>query len=61
VTDDEWPEFLTVKEVAQIMRVCTMTVYRLVKDGTLDTLRVGRSFRIYADSVRLLLKTGTWR
>lgn len=61
MTDDEWPEFLTVKEVAQIMRVCTMTVYRLVKDGTLDTLRVGRSFRIYADSVRLLLKTGTWR
>jgi excisionase family DNA binding protein len=54
-TDDEWPEFVTVAEVAQIMRVSKMTVYRLVHSGELDTTRVGRSFRIHADSVRRML------
>jgi excisionase family DNA binding protein len=38
--------FLTVAEVAQILRVSTMTVYRLVKAGQLGSTRVGKSYRI---------------
>ncbi len=38
--------FLTVQEVAQIMRVSKMTVYRLVHSGELASVRVGRSFRV---------------
>lgn len=38
--------FLTVAEVAQMMRVSTMTVYRLVKAGELAATRVGKSYRI---------------
>src|SRR4029079_17452144 len=37
--------FLTVAEVASIMRVSKMTVYRLVHSGELEAIRVGRSFR----------------
>ena len=37
--------FLTVAEVALIMRVSKMTVYRLVHSGELEAIRVGRSFR----------------
>jgi len=55
-TDDNWPELVTVAEVARLMRVSTMTVYRLVKDGELDATRAGRSIRIHADSVRRMLK-----
>ena len=36
--------FLTVAEVATIMRVSKMTVYRLVHSGELEAIRVGRSF-----------------
>ena len=36
--------FLTVAEVASIMRVSKMTVYRLVHGGELPAVRVGRSF-----------------
>ncbi|HSL57701.1 MAG TPA: helix-turn-helix domain-containing protein [Acidimicrobiales bacterium] len=39
-------EVLTVAEVARILRVSTMTVYRLIKGGELAALRVGRSYRI---------------
>jgi len=56
MTDVEWPEFVTVAEVAQIMRVSKMTVYRLVNSGELVSTRIGRGFRIHADSVRRMLK-----
>ena len=39
-------KFLTVAEVAALMRVSKMTVYRLVHNGDLPAIRVGRSFRV---------------
>ncbi|WP_344423466.1 helix-turn-helix domain-containing protein [Pseudonocardia ailaonensis] len=39
-------QFLTVAEVAAMMRVSKMTVYRLVHSGELPAARVGRSFRV---------------
>lgn len=38
--------FLTVAEVAALMRVSRMTVYRLVHAGELPAVRFGRSFRV---------------
>jgi excisionase family DNA binding protein len=35
-----------VQEVADLMRVSTMTVYRIIKSGELPAVRVGRSFRV---------------
>ena len=37
--------FLTVAEVAELMRVSKMTVYRLVHSGELPAVRFGRSYR----------------
>lgn len=39
-------QFLTVAEVASLMRVSKMTVYRLVHSGELPAVRVGKSFRV---------------
>jgi excisionase family DNA binding protein len=47
--------FLTVAEVAAIMRVSKMTVYRLVHGGELAAVRVGRSFRVPEPAVRAYL------
>ena len=43
--------FLTVAEVAAMMRVSNMTVYRLVHSGELPAIRFGRSFRIPESAV----------
>ena len=48
--------FLTVAEVAAIMRVSKMTVYRLVHAGELPAVRVGRSFRVPEDAVHDYLR-----
>jgi len=48
--------FLTVAEVATIMRVSKMTVYRLVHAGELPAVRVGRSFRVPEQAVHDYLR-----
>ncbi len=50
-------QFLTVAEVAALMRVSKMTVYRLVHNGELPAVRVGRSFRVHAKAVHDYLET----
>lgn len=48
--------FLTVAEVAALMRVSKMTVYRLVHSGELAAVRVGRSFRVPEHAVHAYLR-----
>lgn len=48
--------FLTVAEVAKIMRVSKMTVYRMVHSGELPAVRVGRSFRVPESAVEDYLR-----
>ena len=50
--------FLTVQEVADLMRVSTMTVYRLIKAGDLRATRVGRSYRLREGEVESYLERG---
>lgn len=60
--DDDTPtrpqqvSFLTVAEVAELMRVSKMTVYRLVHAGDLSAVRVGRSFRVPEEAVHAYLR-----
>jgi excisionase family DNA binding protein len=42
---------LTVAEVAHLMRVSNMTVYRLIKSGQLPAIRVGKNYRIRQSDV----------
>ena len=57
-TDERFPQvrFLTVAEVAGMMRVSKMTVYRLVHGGDLTAVRVGRSFRVPEHAVHDYLR-----
>jgi excisionase family DNA binding protein len=49
--------FLTVAEVASVMRVSKMTVYRMVHGGDLPAMRVGRSFRVPEKAVHDYLRS----
>jgi excisionase family DNA binding protein len=49
-------QFLTVAEVAKMMRVSKMTVYRLVHNGDLPAVRVGKSFRVPEKAVHTYLE-----
>ncbi|MEI6144326.1 MAG: helix-turn-helix domain-containing protein [Candidatus Berkelbacteria bacterium] len=39
-------KFITVEEVANILNVTKMTIYRYIKKGTISAYKVGRDYRI---------------
>lgn len=47
---------LVVREVAELMRVSRMTVYRLIRSGDLPAIRVGRNLRIRQGDVAAYLE-----
>ncbi len=49
--DHAHARFLTVAEVAALLRVSNMTVYRLIGAGELPAVRVGKSYRLREDDV----------
>lgn len=42
----EYPDVLDAKQVSKLLNISTKTVYRLIKDGALSSLKVGREFRV---------------
>jgi len=42
----EYPDILDVKQLSGALGVSTKTVYRLLKNGTIASLKIGREFRI---------------
>lgn len=45
-TYENLPLFLTVGEMASVLRIGRNAAYQLVKDGTIQSVHVGRSIRI---------------
>ncbi|CAM3075290.1 excisionase [Corynebacterium hadale] len=60
MANEDKGKFLTVAEVAEIMRVSKMTVYRLVHSGELPAVRVGRSFRVNEGAVNEYLESSVY-
>ena len=44
-------QFMTVSEVARMLRISNMTVYRLISSGQLQAVRVGKSYRLREEDV----------
>lgn len=51
-------QLLTVAEVADLLRVSNMTVYRLVKAGQMGAIRVGKNYRIPQNDLDTYLEGG---
>jgi excisionase family DNA binding protein len=58
VSTETEQRLLRVREVASVMRVSNMTVYRLIRSGDLAATRVGRSYRIWEHTVSAYLARG---
>ncbi|MEO5778838.1 MAG: helix-turn-helix domain-containing protein [Arthrobacter oryzae] len=53
-------QYLTIAEVAKILRVSKMTVYRLARADALASVRFGNSYRIPENAVEeYIRKSGT--
>ena len=50
------PLLLTVNELASVIRIGRNAAYQLVKDGDIQSIRIGRSIRIPRDALIQLMK-----
>lgn len=50
------PDVLTVDECANLLRVCTKQVRKMVKNKTLESFRLGNSIRILRVSVETYIE-----
>lgn len=56
MTTNNEGRFVTVAEVADRLRVSTMTVYRLIKAGDLPAAQIGKSYRLREEDVEGFLQ-----
>lgn len=54
------PRLLTIREVADLLRVHARTAYRLVKDGVIPAIRVGTQWRVTEVALHEYVASG-WR
>lgn len=49
----------TLDEVAEIMKVTKRTLYNYIKAGTLHAVKMGKYWRVSAESLQEFISTGT--
>lgn len=47
--------YLTPDEIAEELQLSTMTIYRIIKRGEMDAVRVGKSYRVPVSSFKRYL------
>lgn len=55
-TEHLTPKLLTVREIAEYLGVSRMTVYRMLHDGDIPSVRLRRSFRVSEDDFAQYLR-----
>jgi len=54
------PKLLTIREVAEVLRIHARTAYRLVQDGSLAAIRVGTQWRVTEEALHEYVARG-WK
>ncbi len=49
-------EFLTVQEVADVLRLSVLTIYKYIKEGQLEAVEFGGHYRVSSDSLDSFIK-----
>lgn len=52
------PEFLTIPEAAELLRIGERTTYQLVRDGELPAIKVGGQWRVHRKTLIKWAKKG---
>lgn len=43
---NNYPDVLTVEEVGKVLTICNKTTYKLIKEGNIKSLKIGRTYRV---------------
>ena len=51
---NDYPEMMTIPELAEYLRVHTNTAYAYIKTGKIPYIKIGRQIRLYREDIRSL-------
>lgn len=54
-------QYYTIKEVAEILKVAYLTVYRWVKDGKIEAYKLGKEYRIKKDDLDKFVESSKYK
>lgn len=57
MTKETTEQYYSIEEVAKILKVAYLTVYRWIQAGKLKTLKAGKQYRIRKDDLETFLKS----
>lgn len=49
-------QYYTIEEVAEMLKVAYLTVYRWIQDGKLDAVKAGKQYRIKDSDLETFIK-----
>jgi excisionase family DNA binding protein len=52
-------DFLTVQEVAALLQLSVLTIYKYIRNGKLEAIAIGRHYRVSKSSLELFLTSHT--
>lgn len=54
----DYPDVLNIRQMSELLGVSTKTGYKLLREGKIDALKVGRTYRIPKAHILTYLKIG---
>lgn len=55
----DYPDVLSIDDMSQMLRICKVKAYKLVKSGQIHAVRIGHVYRIPKKSIYQYLETVT--
>ena len=55
----DYPDVMDIEQMCQILSVSTKTGYKLIKEGKISALRIGRAFRVPKVNIKNYLLSGS--
>jgi len=52
----DYPDVMDINQVSELLGVSTKTVYKIIRDGTMSSMKVGRAFRVPKANIMRYMK-----
>ena len=55
--EDQYSDIMTLPEVAEYLKISEVTTYKMMQNGKLPAVKIGRSWRVKRDDLKQFIET----